>query len=490
VPELKPTPSRSVVEWESLTSLGFPVDQWGYKIAVSREPCPQSERVCKSERKTDYFEVERLPVEPQRYIPYAQNLSFVPVAGVVWIGVGAVPVRGGPPSLLGPGPVQYAYSEEIEVPVVNTNVPGDPGPVVLWTEGDTVYWEGAPSAAGAYGYKVAVSDIPRCEATGNSCRLTDSFEVAKSGNGVQSFSPCLEHLGFKPVGDRVFVGVGTLGSQGTDPTSYTGSEVAVSVPPCPKQEVIVQELHQQQVVEKPQTAGPTPPVNSQVPSLAGTAAVGYLLTASPGAWQNPPNSYAYQWQICDAGGMGCQNISGAAGTTFPLTGGDFGHRLRVAVTAQNGGGSATAFSVPSPVIGSTVESDVEWSFGLGRSFTVVESLSLHEVTAGAHVEVVCRGARCPFKVADVTPVAHSSNCRSRRCGQTHGNATGSEAALGRLFKGRHLRPGTVIMVRVTKPGWVGRLYVFTVRANTRPSHPRPTCLAPDSTQASACVGGG
>ena len=493
-PELKPTASGSLVEWESLTLHGFPVDQWGYKIAVSREPCPQPERVCKSARDTDYFEVQRSPVEPQRYIPYVQNLSFIPVGGVVWVGVGALPVRGGPPALLGPGPVQYPYSEEIEVPVVDTHVSGDPAPGVLWTEGDTVYWEGVPSAAGAYGYKVAVSDIPRCEANGDSCRLTDPFEVAKSGEGVQSFSPCLEHLGFKPVEDRVFVGVGTLNSQGTDPASYTGSEVAVSVPPCPKQESIVEELHHEELhqyeVIGSQPGGPAPPVNSQAPSLAGTAAVGYLLTAAPGGWQNQPNAYTYQWQICNEAGAGCGNISGAVGTTFPLTGGDFGHRLRVVVTAQNAAGSTPAVSLPSPAIGSTVESEVEWSFGWGRAYTIVESLGLHAVTAGAHVEVVCRGARCPFKVADVTPVARSSSCHARRCSQTHGDATGTEANLAHLFKGRHLRPGTVIMVRVTKPGWVGRLYVFTVRANARPSHPRPTCLAPESTQPSVCVGGG
>ena len=47
----------------------------------------------------------------------------------------------------------------------------------------------------------------------------------------------------------------------------------------------------------------------------------------------------------------------------------------------------------------------------------------------------------------------------------------------------------MIIVRVTKPGWVGRFYTFSVRANQRPSHPRPTCLAPDSTVPSPCSGG-
>jgi hypothetical protein len=491
-PVLKLGESDGSVEWGLPAS---PFTLWGYKIAVYGEgPCPlPNESECPPRKEEpEYFEVSASPVEPQVFTPYFQNLPLsTPADGRVWIGVGALVSQNTNP---------LVYSKEVEVPVVHEGSQGDPAPSRLWTKEGTVYWDfhGKAVVPEAWGYKVAVSPISQVDVSGipgcklEDCRQTKYVEVAKSGEPTQSFSPCLEQieqLGVKPINDRVFIGVGTLSDQGGQPATYTDSEVAVSLPHCPKQEGIVQEVRQQQVVDKLQAVGPAPPVNSQAPSVAGTAAVGYLLAASPGAWQNPPNSYTYQWQICDAAGAGCQSISGAAGATFPLTGGDFGHRLRVEVTAQNVGGSESAFSVPSPVIGSTVESEVEWSFGLGRSFTVVESLSLHAVTAGAHVEVLCHGPRCPFKITDVTPVAHSSNCRTHRCGP-HGNATGSEAALGRLFKGRHLRPGTVITVRVTKPGWVGRLYVFTVRANTRPSHPRPTCLVPDSTQPSACVSGG
>ena len=478
--------SLSLVEWQSLSSGEPRPDQWGYKVAVSPEACPPPARECERPG-TQYFEVQRSPGGPQFYIPYRQNLGFVPVDEVVWIGVGALTKR----EEHNPRPIQgakdFPYSEEIPVHVADTGMQGYPAPYRLWTEGDTVYWggEGEVEDSGAYGYKVAVSVSPRCEAIENKChRETDTIEVAKSGDGVQSFSPCLEDLNFTPEGD-VFVGVGAIARPETNPASYTGSEVAVSVPPCPQPNAIIEQAH----VEELHPGGPTPPVSSQAPSVTGTAAVGFLLTASAGAWQPQPNSYAYQWQICNVAGAGCENISGATGTTFPLTGGDFGHRLRVVVTAQNSGGSATAVSSPSPVIGSTVESEVEWSFAWGRSYTIVESLGLHAVTSGAHVEVVCRGAKCPFQVADITPVAHSSGCHTRRCDQTHGNDSGPEADLAHLFKGRHLRPGTVIIVRVTKPGWVGRSYTFTVRTNERPSHPRPTCLAPDSTQPSACVGG-
>lgn len=478
VSELKLTLSEGFVQWESAFLHGLSLDdQWGYKIAVSGEPCPQRE--C-NERDTEYFEVQRLPTDPQRYVPYSENLPnlhLAPEQRVVWVGVAALPNQGEQP---------FPFSEEVEVPVVR-GAPGDPAPSLLLTVGDTVFWGDVP---GASGYKVAVSRSPRCEVNGDKCRVTQTIEVAKSGEGTQSFSPCLEDLDFKPIEDKVYVGVGTLNGAGTNPVSYTGSEVAVSVPPCPKTVVNehheVGEEHHEVGLKLP---GPKPPVNSQVPSLTGTAAVGYLLTVGPGGWQNDPNSYTYQWQICNAAGAGCQNVSGATSTTFPLTGGDFEHRLRVAVTAQNSGGTATALSGPSPVIGSTVDSEVEWSFAWGRSYTIVEGLGLHAVTPGAHVEVVCRGARCPFKVADVTPVAHSSDCHTRRCSQTHGNETGPEADLAHLFKKRHLRPGTVIIVRVTKPGWVGRFYTFTVRANQRPSHPRPTCLAPDSTQPSTCSDG-
>ena len=93
------------------------------------------------------------------------------------------------------------------------------------------------------------------------------------------------------------------------------------------------------------------PVNAALPAVSGTARQGQTLTASSGSWGGTlPISYAYQWQRCNAGGSGCNSISGAHSATYLLVSADVGHTIRVRVTATNADGSAQAFSAPTGVI--------------------------------------------------------------------------------------------------------------------------------------------
>src|SRR5207247_673526 len=89
------------------------------------------------------------------------------------------------------------------------------------------------------------------------------------------------------------------------------------------------------------------PVNTAPPTISGTPTVGQTLTASTGTWSNSPTSYAYQWLRCNTSGGSCVNVSNGALKTYTLVGADAGHTMRVAVTAKNADGSATARSAPS-----------------------------------------------------------------------------------------------------------------------------------------------
>ena len=93
-----------------------------------------------------------------------------------------------------------------------------------------------------------------------------------------------------------------------------------------------------------------PPVNTQEPSISGTARVGRVLQGDQGDWQNA-NSFAYRWMRCDpAGGApdasDCAPISDATGTNYRIRAAETGFRIRFRVTASNADGSTVAASNP------------------------------------------------------------------------------------------------------------------------------------------------
>jgi hypothetical protein len=97
---------------------------------------------------------------------------------------------------------------------------------------------------------------------------------------------------------------------------------------------------------------PSPPalVSGSLPSIGGTAREGDVLAAQPGQWTGGPLGYGYQWQSCDAYGLGCTAIAGATGTSYRLAQADDYHRVRVVVTASGLGGTSQAASDPSQLI--------------------------------------------------------------------------------------------------------------------------------------------
>jgi hypothetical protein len=69
------------------------------------------------------------------------------------------------------------------------------------------------------------------------------------------------------------------------------------------------------------------------PVISGSAKVAGRLSASTGSWTGTaPLSYRYQWQRCTPG---CQSIVGASASSYTLSAGDLGARVRVLVVASN-----------------------------------------------------------------------------------------------------------------------------------------------------------
>lgn len=92
-----------------------------------------------------------------------------------------------------------------------------------------------------------------------------------------------------------------------------------------------------------------PPSNTAAPTISGTAQDTQVLTAAPGGWTgSQPMTFAYRWQRCD--GTSCSAIAGATAATYTVVTADVSHQLRVAVTASNAAGSATATSAPTATV--------------------------------------------------------------------------------------------------------------------------------------------
>ncbi len=208
--------------------------------------------------------------------------------------------------------------------------------------------------------------------------------------------------------------------------------------------------------------------------LSGTAIRGQSLAVSPGAWANSPGSFAYQWQSCSASSSGCVNIVGATGAVHVLTRADVGHRLRAVVTASNAAGSAAATSATSAVVGSRIEATASWTFLTTRRYAIVESLVVHGLPQGAKIELACHGRGCPFAHAH-TASAHT--CHGSKCKPKH-PVFHPEVSLTRFFRGRHLAVDAHFSISVVKAAWVGKSYLFTVRAGK--VQERNGCLAPGS----------
>ncbi|MGZ6691758.1 MAG: WD40/YVTN/BNR-like repeat-containing protein, partial [Solirubrobacteraceae bacterium] len=124
------------------------------------------------------------------------------------------------------------------------------------------------------------------------------------------------------------------------------------------------------VVAHIDTSSSSPPANTSLPAISGSAVVGQLLSASTGVWSGSPSGYAYEWRRCDTTGAGCVAIGGATSAGYTLTLADVGATLRVAVTASNGGGSATAVSTQTAVVAAAPTGG---SFGQSLVGTLVDS---------------------------------------------------------------------------------------------------------------------
>lgn len=93
------------------------------------------------------------------------------------------------------------------------------------------------------------------------------------------------------------------------------------------------------------------PMNTALPTVTGTPKVFETLSSTNGTWV-PATGLAFTtaWRRCDGAGNGCVTIAGATGNTRLLETEDFGHTLRVRVTADDGTTQVSADSPPTAIV--------------------------------------------------------------------------------------------------------------------------------------------
>jgi hypothetical protein len=113
------------------------------------------------------------------------------------------------------------------------------------------------------------------------------------------------------------------------------------------------------------------PLNLELPTISGVAAVAERITAEPGSWSAfPAPDYGYRWLRCDGAGENCVPAHALRAPTILLNPSDAGHTFRVEVTASNALGRETARSSASAPVRrapvNTARPVVEYDFETGR----------------------------------------------------------------------------------------------------------------------------
>lgn len=81
------------------------------------------------------------------------------------------------------------------------------------------------------------------------------------------------------------------------------------------------------------------PVNIVPPSISGVAAVGSVLTCTPGVWTGKPSpAKTYEWMV------GNSPIAGAEGLTYTVQAGAAGNPIKIREIATNSEGIHSVFS--------------------------------------------------------------------------------------------------------------------------------------------------
>ena len=103
------------------------------------------------------------------------------------------------------------------------------------------------------------------------------------------------------------------------------------------------------------------------------------------------------------------------------------------------------------------------------AITQLIGLALGDVPSGSKVKLSCTGADCPFRAKEFAIK----------------NDVGT-LALTDMFTDSNLKPGMVLELRVTKPGWIGKSFQYEIRAAGDPKVTKQ-CVSEDGSKTMVCL---
>jgi hypothetical protein len=114
----------------------------------------------------------------------------------------------------------------------------------------------------------------------------------------------------------------------------------------------------------------------------------------------------------------------------------------------------------------------------------VTRLLVPQAPVGATITVLCasngKGRGCPYAMRTTHVTAPKAKCAAKRCTPTKPPSTVS-VDLAAPYRNRLLPFGASVTVRITRAGFVGEAYVFTMAQRVKPAS---GCLAPGATRPS------
>jgi hypothetical protein len=248
------------------------------------------------------------------------------------------------------------------------------------------------------------------------------------------------------------------------------------------------------------------------PVVAGPAVVGAPMRVVA-QWSGvPAPSALYEWERCDAAGLGCELVDGACSASYVPTFDDFGHSLIARVDLWNAAGAVVARTPLSDLIlGVPVGYATPPATACGAVATPVSPSPAQEAAPSAappavHGPAAIRLAYLrPFPVVRIRGYAVPggvritllsvrgprsarvrATCSGAGCPRGPGPAAVAPPARLRVFE-RFLHVGAVLRVRVTGASAIGKYTSFRIRTRGAPRR-TDRCLVPGRWAPAPCPG--